>query len=137
MVALMPERKPRTRRYYEDETVRQLQDSTDAAFLDIDTERPWGTLTDVQTSTYHAKFGEVVLCDPTSGAFTVYLPSPTAQDAGKRVTVKNYSTSTNHITVKDNSGATIDKLSSIFLAIAYQCRTFIVRNVNEWVQVVV
>ena len=127
---------PRTRRYYEDETLRQVQDATDKAFYEIDTERPWGTPTsDVKTSTYHAKFGEIVLCDPTSAAFTVYLPTATSEDAGRQVTVKNYSASTNHITVQDKGSATVDMLDSIFLGLAYQVRTFVVRNANEWIQV--
>jgi hypothetical protein len=126
---------PRTRRYYEDETLRQVQDATDKAFYEIDTERPWGEFTEVKTSTYHASFGEIVLCDPTGGAFTVYLPTAEAKDAGRQVTVKNYSASANHITVQDKGSATVDKLSSIFLGLAYQVRTFVVRNANEWVQV--
>ena len=128
---------PRTRRYYETEVLRQVQDSTDKAFSEIDTVRPWGTLTAVKTATYHAKFGDVVLCDPTGGAFTVYLPAATSKDAGKRVTVKNYSTSTSHITVQDKGSATVDKFTSIYLAVAWQCRTFVCRNANEWVQIVV
>lgn len=127
--------KPRTLRYYADEVARQLQDSTDSAMRDIDTERPWGTpTTDVKTSTYHASFGEIVLCDPSDGAFTVYLPAAEAQDEGRVVVVKNLSSSTNHITVQGKGGATIDSADSRYLSIAWQVWTFVVRNANEWIR---
>jgi hypothetical protein len=128
----------RVKRVYDGtETTVQLQDSTESAFRDVDTERPWGTPTDLKTANCFAGFGDIVLCDPTGGAFTVTLPEITSQDVGKRVTVKNYSVSMNAIYVVGKNGETIDLLSSIFLAIPYQCRTFAARRVGEWIQVVV
>lgn len=129
---------PRTKRIYDgtDITV-QLQDSTESAFGEVDTERAFGTPTDLKTTNCFAAYGDIVLCDPTSTSFTVTLPEITAQDVGRHVTVKNYSTSTNAIYVKGKGSDTIDLLTSIFLVWPYQCRTFVVRRTGEWIQVVV
>jgi hypothetical protein len=119
------------------ETTVQIQDATESALTKVDTDRPWGTPTTIKKANCSVNFGDLVLCDPTGGTFTITLPPITTQDIGRRVTVKNYSISTTAIYIKGKNSEKIDGLTSVFFALPYQCRTFVARNVNEWIQVVV
>lgn len=67
----------------------------------------------------NAGFGQVVLCDPTGGGFTVNLPAAEAQHAGHRIVVKNASGSTNAITVSAAAGQTVDGSASTTITSAY------------------
>lgn len=55
--------------------------------------------TALKTGTYAASAWDQVLCDPSGGGFTVTVPNGTTALKGKRVGIKNYSTSTNTITI--------------------------------------
>jgi hypothetical protein len=70
------------------------------------------------TAAYPATYDETVPCDPTGGGFTVTLPTAVGF-AGRRVVVKNVTSSTNTITI----GATIDGVASPTIAAAYGSMT--------------
>jgi hypothetical protein len=55
--------------------------------------------TSLKTGTYASAAWDQVLCDPSSGGFTVTVPNGTTALKGKRVGIKNYGTSTNTITI--------------------------------------
>ena len=78
------------------------------------------TETTTKTGTYTAAFGETVRCDPSGGGFTVTLPTPTADDVGRSLRIKNITSSTNTITVSGGSN-TIDGASSVGMSTAHQC----------------
>lgn len=85
-----------------------------------------------KTSAYNARPGEVVLCDPTSGAFTVTLPL--AKDCiGQRIIVKNNSASNNDITVAVQSGDTIDGGSTTTVSVARMSLTLFAPRGSVWV----
>ncbi len=65
------------------------------------------TVTAVQTGTYNAAVGELVLCDPSGAGFTVNLPAASG-NSGRHVWVKNTTSSTNTITIDGSGAETID-----------------------------
>lgn len=67
-------------------------------------------VTSVKTANYTATYGELVLVDPSGGAFTVTLPTASG-NSGKRIVVKvSHATTTWHLaaTVDGNASETID-----------------------------
>lgn len=61
-------------------------------------------LTGTKTAAYTASIGELVLCDPTGGAFTVTIPTSVPEIWGQPIQVKNDSASANNLTVQAVSG---------------------------------
>lgn len=70
-------------------------------------------VTDVKTTDYTAKLGEIVLVDPTSGPLSITMPSAVGA-GGQIVGVKNHSASANTVTVI----GTIDGVANPTIAIA-------------------
>lgn len=67
-----------------------------------------------KTANYTITAGDnVVLCDPTAGAFTITLPAIAAGQRRRRVTVKNHSASANNITLAVTGADTIDGDASV------------------------
>ena len=85
----------------------------------------------LQTSNYTASLGELVLCDPSGGAFTVMLP--TAVGHLRMITIKNTTSSTNTITIDGNSTETIDGSLTVSMNTAYQSVTMVSDNANWWI----
>jgi hypothetical protein len=67
---------------------------------------------------------DTVLCDPTSAAFTVTLPTAVGV-AGKRYTIKKIASSNNAVTVGTTSSQTIDGST-----------TFVIRDINQPLNVI-
>jgi hypothetical protein len=69
--------------------------------------KPWLVPTPSKTAAYTARYGEMVLCNPTAGGFTV--TAPRAEDhTGETFGVKNNSASTNAIVVDAQGTELID-----------------------------
>lgn len=85
--------------------------------LDVDFSVIGYTVTATKTANYTAADGEVVMCDPSGGGFTVTLP---AGNSAKRqqVAVKNDTNSTNTITVDTPGAETIDGVATDSIASA-------------------
>jgi hypothetical protein len=71
----------------------------------------YATVAGVKTGAYNANISELVPCDPSGGAFTVTLPTAVG-NAGKSVTIKNTTNSTNNINVGTTSSQTIDGVAA-------------------------
>ncbi len=75
-------------------------------------------VTTLKTATYPAKPWEFVRCNPTSAAFTVFLPDANAKDSGTIIVV-NDSASSNAITVQPlNTTCTVNGTTSASIALA-------------------
>ena len=120
-----------------DVNLERIQDASRDSIESIDTDRPFGVPTEEQYSNYQSSFGEIVLVNPVNGTLIVGLPACTKADAGKLVTVKNYSAiaGTNIYVKPAAADGTVDKLASIYISLAYEVRTFAVVSENKWVQV--
>lgn len=77
-----------------------------------------GTLKPTHTVTgdYQARWGEIILCDPSGGAFQVFLPRADKSHAGQRIIIKNSSGSANTITVLAGSSTKIDNGATLVIA---------------------
>lgn len=87
--------------------------------------------TSVKRDDYAAKLGELVLCDPTAGAFTVTLPRLSRADAGRHVAVKNTTSSTNVITVRASAGQQVDKVDGYGINGSYDS-VWLVSDGESW-----
>lgn len=85
--------------------------------------------TSIKTSVYTAAFGDLVRCDPTSGGFTVNLPTAIG-NINKSIIVKNISNSINSITIDPFGSQLIDGSSTYVINIAYQSITLVSDNSN-------
>lgn len=85
----------------------------------IDTQDHPLTPTVTKTEAYTAVVGDLVLCDPTSGGFTVMLPPASRGDSGRRIGIKNASASTNGITVARHGSQLIDGGVSATITASY------------------
>lgn len=83
------------------------------------------------TAAITANYGDLLLCDPTAGAFAVTFPSFKDFPGGK-IIVKNKSASTNAITVTARTGETIDDASTLVIAAAWAAREFYAGD-DRWV----
>lgn len=81
------------------------------------------SVTAVQTGAYTAAWGETVRADPSGGGFTVTLPTA-AGNAGRRITVKNTTSSTNAITIDADGSETIDGAADATISTANGSLTF-------------
>jgi hypothetical protein len=107
---------------------RQLADlvNTMAAIAD----GPRWIPTGFKTSNYNAAPWELVMCNPSGGAFFVTLPNAAAVQPGTSVAVKNTTASTNSITV-NSFGGSIDNISTFVMAAAGACCHF-TSNGSNW-----
>jgi len=83
------------------------------------TDRSAVNVTDVKTADYTAAAADFVVCDPSGGPFTVYLPSLDDVPAGTQIAVWNGTTSTNKITVNPDgsefiNGADVAEIESSY-----------------------
>jgi hypothetical protein len=100
--------------------------------LEREKDKPFGDPTEIKYSGTIGRPGEVVLCNPSSGAFTVELQSLTAGDVGKTIAVKNHSASTNTITVS-GAGVSIDGASSATITTARGSLLMLIISTTELV----
>lgn len=89
----------------------------------------------IHTSDQRPRYGDLLYMDPTnaSAAIIVTLPPGDRTKRGEKITVKNYSASTNTIRVVAQDGETIDKATSKDMAIAWQLATFLLIAEHEWI----
>ena len=71
------------------------------------------------TSEYQAHLAELVLCDPSVAGFVVLLPHALPSDEGRRVRVKNVTSSTNVIEVRPPGGVTVEGFGSTSIGTAF------------------
>lgn len=96
-----------------------------------------GELTIVQnvprkvTAAANANYGDLILADPTAGAFAVQFPSYKDHPGGV-IVIKNRSASTNAITATAHTGESIDAASTLAIAAAWAARTFYAAD-DRWV----
>lgn len=102
-----------------------------AGTLTIGTKRvdPYNVNATAKTADYTAALGDLVRCDPSAAGFTVTLPSA-ASNAGRGVTIKNVTTSTNAITIDTTGSETIDDAASYSLATSRGTATFVSDGTN-------
>lgn len=85
------------------------------------------------TAAYTAEPGEMVICDPTSGAFAVTLPAVTDGFERMEINVKHDSDSGNDITLTPNGSETIDGAATQTIG-ARECLTVIaIPSEARWV----
>jgi len=72
-------------------------------------------ISSVKTSAYTAQENEVVMVDPSGGAFTITLPSASTLARSAQVVIKNTTSSTNVITVAAAGSDLIDGAASVTL----------------------
>lgn len=80
-------------------------------------------------SPYTASYGELVLCDATSGAIVVNLPAA-ASNAGKQINVKKIDSSENTVTVDGNGSETVDGQATQVLSAQYENITTVSDGTN-------
>lgn len=83
-----------------------------------------------KTSTYTAADENVILCDASSGAFTINLPAA-ASFTDRQYVIKKTDSSANAITIDGNSSETIDGATTQALTVQYQSIT-IACNGSNW-----
>ena len=90
----------------------------------------WTTNTAIKTANYTAVGGDVVLCDPSGGTFTVTIPLASGTD--RMIVIKNVTDSTTAITLARTSSDTIDGATSVTMNLARQSVTMISNGSNGW-----
>lgn len=90
----------------------------------------WDVL-NVQTAAITADYGQVVRCNPSSGAFTVTLP-PAADFPGQQLVVKNVTSSTVPITIDGDGSDTIDDELTVTIEEPYKAITFVSYGGTQW-----
>lgn len=91
------------------------------------------TPTAVKTAAYTAVNGDMVLCDPSGGAFAVTLPA--AVPGELPILVKNNTTSTNAITITRAGSDTIDGATTLAMTTSRQS-VMLIPGVAQWHRVV-
>ena len=87
--------------------------------------------TPMQRSAYTAQLGELVLCDPAAGAFTVTLPKLDREHHGQTLTVKHATASATAITIRGAAGQTIDGQASVSIS-AYGSARLVADDQRGW-----
>lgn len=87
------------------------------------------TVTAIKTGTYTTALGEIVRCNPSSGGFTINLPTAFS-NTGFSIVIKNVTSSTNTITIQATGLETIDGSSTQTMTVGYQSFTLISDGVN-------
>lgn len=96
------------------------------------------TPTKIVNSDYHAKPGEFVLCNSSSGAFSVYLPTITRSRIGQSVLVVAWGSSsgailTNNVTVRpSDGGAVIAASQTLVISTVNLVYEFIAVTMGKW-----
>lgn len=80
------------------------------------------TNTNVKTATYFALIGDLIRCDPTSGGFTINLPTAIG-NSNSSIIVKNIANSVNAIVIRGSGSETIDGSLTQTITVAYQSLT--------------
>lgn len=81
------------------------------------------SVTPVKIAAYTAKPGEMVLANPTGGAFTITLPTAKGI-AGRSIVIQEFAGSTTAITVAASLAQTINPSSATSLTTAYGRKTY-------------
>ena len=96
---------------------------------------PLGSPTQLKSATYQAQHGDLVLCDASPGAFTVWLPPVSQRHVGSVVVVKDAVGSPNVVTVKPgDAAATIDGQAFVELD-SRGCRRLVALSPTLWGEV--
>jgi len=103
-----------------------------SADASVDAGGDWN-VTAVKTSAYNAIIGDLVLVDPTGGAFTVTLPTAVGV-VGRSIRIFNNTASTTAVTVATTSSQTINGSSSATMNTAHAGKEFTSDGAN-WVMV--
>ena len=82
--------------------LQRLQDAVEAELDALERKTPRFPPTDIKTSNYTAKLGELVVCDATATAVTVTLPETTDSNHGEQVAVMKMGTG-NDVVLVGNS----------------------------------
>lgn len=95
-----------------------------------------GRTTTVKTAAYSAQPGEIVLCDPTGGVFTINLPKASLVGAGAVIVVKVQSDSNNGVTLTPNAADTVDGVGGATAILYARGAIKVVSDgVSDWMQV--
>jgi hypothetical protein len=92
---------------------------------------PTYVVTDVKTTDYNANFNEVVRCNPSGGAFTVFLPDPNLA-IGKTIVIKNVTNSTLTIIVNGDGADQIDGQATVNINEGYKSLTLVSYGGSDW-----
>lgn len=87
------------------------------------------SVTAVQTSAHNAAVGSLVRCDPSGGTFAVTLPTAVG-NTGRRILVKNTTSSTTAITIDTTGGQTIDGAASVTITTGFGMRLLVSDGAN-------
>ena len=110
--------------------VKELEDA-DAYNLSLMAYSPLA----LTTSDASLEFGQICLMDPTAGARKVHLPKGDTRSIGRRILVKNYSASTNNITVYAATDETIDELPTYVINTAWDVVEYWLVSRGKWIAV--
>lgn len=124
-------KKDRFRRQEVQEAMESVQDAVDE--LEVMIQAPMGTLKFGGGDNTEAKFGDMVVVDPTSGVLTVSLPSLNETKQGMSVTVINNSNSANTITIAAADGDTINGAGTRTIGAMYDWLVCICTGPHSWV----
>lgn len=92
---------------------------------------PWLVPTSSKTAAYNARYGELVIADPTLAGFTI--TAPRAEDhPGEIFAVKNNSASANVITIDAQGTELIDGAGTATIAAGREALTFVAVG-GDWV----
>jgi hypothetical protein len=116
--------------YTGDRNLEAIQDSMVDEFHRLSAPSPWMKPTDRKTGDYTAVAGEMVVCDPTDGAFAITLPT---SNPGDHVIVKNVAASSNTITIRAAGGGLIDSGAAVLITTGGGWWMLVAtRPKNEW-----
>lgn len=87
------------------------------------------SVTAVKTTNYTAVAGELVRCDPSGGTLQITLPTAVGI-SGRRILVKNTTSSTTAITFATTSGQTVDGGAAASIVLGFDTRLFVSDGAN-------
>lgn len=116
----------------DDRALQSLQDASSRALRKVNTDFPYGNPTEIQFSDYNAKFGELVLINPTN-APNITLPTISKDDIGKPISVLNTTNSQTAINIRTTDGAYINSDFSASLQQQYRHMEFLPVSQTQWV----
>lgn len=86
----------------------------------------------VTTTPYTASVGELIRVNPTGGAITVNFPAVSLANKNRWIVIKNFSNSSNAITLMPNGVNTLDGLTSLIMITPREALTFVSDGVSDW-----
>lgn len=89
-------------------------------------------VTDIKIAAYTARYYELVMCDPTAGAFALTLPIARG-NRGQMIGVKNASASSNNITVTAATGENIDQSATFVISSSHTAITLVSDGTDWWI----